>query len=237
MPQSGETDYFGRIAPITQSNDTHAESAMSTIRNDPHEISTLAQLEAIYPPVGLAAARKEIDYLHPVYQAMVAASPFVILATNGATGLDCSPRGDPAGFVRIRDAHTLWLPDRAGNNRIDSLRNLLHDPRIGLLFLIPGRGETLRVNGRARLTQDPDILADCAIAGKNPRCVAVITVETAFFQCGRAPLRAGLWDTPDAEILGRVPSAGTILESLTDSAIAGESYDAGLETRQKNSLY
>ena len=205
--------------------------------DDPYEISNLTQLEAIYPPVGLAAQRKEIDYLHPAYQAMIAAAPFVVLATAGQDGLDCSPRGDPAGFVLIRDEHTLWLPDRPGNNRIDSLRNLLHDPRIALLFLIPGRGETLRVNGRAKLTQNPDIMAECAIAGKEPRCVVVITVETVFFQCARALLRSGLWDPATATASARIPSTGAILEALTDSAIEGTTYDQNLDARQKNSLY
>lgn len=210
---------------------------MPPSHDDPYEIRSLTQLEAIYPPVGLAAQRKEIDYLHPAYQAMIAASPFVVLATASKDGLDCSPRGDPAGFVLIHDAHTLWIPDRPGNNRIDSLRNLLRDPRIGLLFLIPGRGETLRVNGHARITQDPEIMAECAMAGKEPRCVVVITVETVFFQCGRALLRSGLWNQQDTATLSRIPSTGSILDALTGAAIEGTSYDENLEARQKNSLY
>lgn len=210
---------------------------MPARHDDPYEIRDLSQLEAIYPPVGLAAQRKEVDYLPPVYQTLIAAAPFVILATNGADGLDCSPRGDPPGFVHVLDERTLWLPDRPGNNRIDSLRNLMHDPRIGLLFLVPGRGETLRVNGRARITQDPRIMAACALGGKSPRCIVVITVETVFFQCGRAPLRAGLWDAPNTAALSAIPSTGTILETLTNSAIAGTTYDQDLEARQKDSLY
>lgn len=209
----------------------------TTVQHDRHEISTLAALEAIYPPVGTAARRKEIDYLHPVYQTMIAASPFVVLATNGPEGPDCSPRGDPGGFVQIRDTQTLWLPDRPGNNRIDSLRNLLHDPNIALLFLIPGRNETLRVNGVARITRDPHILSACVMDGKDPRCVIVVSVRTVFFQCGRATLRAGLWTEPNQDVLTAMPSTGRMLEELTQSVIRAQDYDRDLDARQRNSLY
>lgn len=206
-------------------------------QHDRHEITTLTALEAIYPPVGTAARRKEIDYLHPVYQAMIEASPFVVLATNGPEGPDCSPRGDPGGFVKIRDTQTLWLPDRPGNNRIDSLRNLLHDPNIALLFLIPGRNETLRVNGVARITRDPQILSACAMDGKEPRCVIVVSIRTVFFQCGRAALRAGLWTEPNQDVLTAMPSTGRMLEELTQSEIRAQDYDRDLDARQRNSLY
>lgn len=202
-----------------------------------YEIHHIDQLEALYPSIGAAARRKEVHYLHPVYQDLIKAAPFVILATAGPDGLDCSPRGDPAGFVRILDTQTLLIPDRPGNNRLDSLRNLLIDPRVGLLFLIPGRTETLRVNGRATLSTHPQWLADCQVAGKSPRCVIIIKVDTVFFQCGRAVLRGGLWEKPDPDIAAKTPSAGRILEALTEAEIQAEAYDEALPARQKTTLY
>lgn len=114
-----------------------------------HVVASVPELEALFGPVGAASVRKEVSCLHPVYQAMIAASPFAVLATVGPSGLDASPRGDPPGFVEVRDENTLLLPERHGNNRIDSLRNIVADPRVALLFLIPGVGETLRVGGEA----------------------------------------------------------------------------------------
>ena len=136
--------------------------------HDPHAIQTLAQLQALFGQPGEASLKKEIDWLHPSYRALIEASPFAVLATLGPDGLDASPRGDPPGFVAVKDEKTLWMPERRGNNRIDSLRNIVADPRVALLFLIPGVGETLRVNGRARLTVDPALLARFAVEGKPP---------------------------------------------------------------------
>jgi len=161
--------------------------------HDPHAIQTLAQLQALFGQPGEASLKKEIDWLHPSYRALIEASPFAVLATLGPDGLDASPRGDPPGFVAVKDEKTLWMPERRGNNRIDSLRNIVADPRVALLFLIPGVGETLRVNGRARLTVDPALLARFAVEGKPPQCVIEIAVETVFFQCARAIQRSRLW--------------------------------------------
>src|SRR5512147_1284576 len=121
-------------------------------------------------------------------------SPFAALATSGPEGLDCSPRGDLPGFVRIHDEKTLAMPDRRGNNRIDSLRNIVRDPRVALLFLIPGSGTTFRVNGRAVVSTDPELLASFAVEDHAPRSVIVVTVETAYFQCARAIVRSELWN-------------------------------------------
>src|SRR5579884_4275487 len=145
-----------------------------------YTITTTEQLEALYSdaPYGPALI-KEVDRITPQYRKLIEASPFVVLATCGPEGLDCSPRGDPAGFVRVVDEHTLLIPDRRGNNRIDSLRNLVRDPRISLLFLIPGVGETMRINGRARICTDPALTESFAINGKVPKCVLVVTVERA----------------------------------------------------------
>jgi uncharacterized protein len=211
---------------------------MQTIQapSDPHAITSLAQLEALFGAVGEASFKKEVDYLHPAYQALIKASPFAVLATAGPGGLDASPRGDPPGFVAIQDDKTLLLPERRGNNRIDSLRNLLADPRVALLFLVPGAGETLRVNGRATITTAPELLQRFAVEGKPPHCVIVIQVESVFFQCARAIQRSKLWHAvpptrPD------VPTPGAMLQALTAAAIDGEKYDRELPARQKSTLY
>src|SRR6476660_8029719 len=130
-------------------------------------------------PVG-AAVTKEIDYISDHYKAFIDRAPFVVVATVGPEGLDCSPRGDPPGFVRVHDEKTVMVPDRRGNNRIDSLRNIVRDPRIALLFLIPGSGSTLRVSGRAQISVDPDLLASFSVDGKAPRTVIIMTVDEIY---------------------------------------------------------
>lgn len=202
-----------------------------------HTVASVAALEALYGPVGEASRRKEIDRIHPFYRALIDASPFVVLATSGPGGLDASPRGDPAGFVVVADERTLWLPDRRGNNRIDSLRNLVVDPRIALLFLIPGAGETLRVNGRARLSTEPELLERCAMHDRRPQLVIVVTVETVYFQCARAIRRSRLWDGEAMTRRAPLPTAGMILEALTDGSIEATGYDRELPERQRSSLY
>jgi PPOX class probable FMN-dependent enzyme len=206
-----------------------------------HLVTTPEALAALFGPVAEPSVRKEVGFLHPHYQAMIAASPFALLATAGPSGLDVSPRGDAPGFVAVEDAHTLLLPERPGNNRVDSLRNLLDDPRVALLFLIPGVGETLRVNGRAAISVDPALLARFAVGGRRPRCVLVIRVETAFFQCARAIRRSRLWAPPDPDVRERVPTPGAILEALTDAAgdgtFDGAAYDRALPARQRDTLY
>jgi len=203
----------------------------------PCTIASVAALEALYGPVGEASLRKEVAFLHPHYRALIKASPFAVLATIGPEGLDASPRGDPAGFVEVQDEHTLLLPERRGNNRIDSLRNLIADPRIALLFLIPGVGETLRVNGRATISVEPALLERFRMNGQPPKCVLVITVESAFFQCGRAIARSNLWQPVPPDAPRPVPRPGEILEALTQSAIDGATYDRDLPERQRTTLY
>jgi uncharacterized protein len=206
-----------------------------TTPTDPYTIQDLASLQALFGPVGDASVRKEVSRLHPVYQRWIEASPFAVLATVGPDGLDASPRGDPPGLVSIQDEHTLLLPERAGNNRIDSLKNILMDPRVALLFLVPGVGETLRVNGRARISVAPDLMQRLAMDGKPPRCVLVITVDAVFFQCARAMKRAGLW--APREVAATVPTAGEMLAALTANAIDGAAYDRALPARQRDTLY
>jgi uncharacterized protein len=208
-----------------------------TTNPDNYYIHDLVSLEALFDAVGEASIKKEVSYLHPTYQDMISASPFAVLATVGPDGLDVSPRGDPPGFVHIQDEHTLLLPERRGNNRIDSLRNIVSDPRVALFFMIPGIGETLRVNGRARISVATQILERFSMQGKPPKCVLEISVESVFFQCARAIQRSKIWAGIPDDVRQRVPTPGAILEALTDSAIDGAQYDCELPARQKSTLY
>lgn len=200
-------------------------------------ITTIDQLETLYGIPNEASTAKEVDRIVPQYRAFIEASPFVALATCGPEGLDCSPRGDLAGFVRVQDARTLMLPDRRGNNRVDSLRNIVRDPRVALLFLIPGSGTTLRVNGRAHLDTDPALLASFETDGKPPRSVMVVAVETVYFQCARAIIRAGLWDPARHVDPKRLPTPGQILATLSDSRVGGEAYDREWPERAAKTMW
>ncbi len=202
-----------------------------------YTITSLPELEALYGEVNKASLLKEADRIVPEYRALIEASPFAALATRGPEGLDCSPRGDGPGFVRVRDEKTLLLPDRRGNNRIDSLRNILRDPHIALLFLIPGLGETLRVNGRAAISVEPALLESFSVDGKAPRSVLVITVEAVYFQCARAVVRSDLWNPQKHVARSTLPSAGQILAALSRNGFDGEAYDKALPERQQTTLY
>jgi PPOX class probable FMN-dependent enzyme len=202
-----------------------------------HDLDSLDKLRGLYPPPEAPATLdKECDHIHPLYRPFIEAAPFAVLATRSPRGLDCSPRGDAPGFVTVADEKTLLLPDRRGNNRIDSLRNVLHDPEVALLFLIPGIGEALRVNGAARISAAPALLQRFEFEGKLPRSVLVIEVKLVFFQCARAIKRSGLWD-PAAQIArSALPSTGSILQGLSPR-VDGAAYDAALEERQRQTLY
>lgn len=202
-----------------------------------HTITTLAELEALYGTPGEASLVKEVDRLIPEYAAFIEASPFVVLATAGPEGLDCSPRGDLAGFVRIADERTLMMPDRRGNNRVDSLRNVVVDGRVGLLFLVPGSGTTLRVNGRAHLSADAELCASFAVDGKAPRSVVVLAVETVYFQCARAIKRSDLWN-PERHVEAKaLPTPGQILAATSKQKIDGAAFDAEWEGRAKKTMW
>ena len=188
-------------------------------------LNTEAELEAIYGRPVEAATVKEVNWITPHYRAYIEASPYAALATSGPEGLDCSPRGDRPGFVRVHDEKTLMLPDRRGNNRIDSLRNIVRDPRVALLFMIPGVGNTLRVNGRAHLSVAPDLLASFAVEEKAPRSVTVIEVDAIYFQCARALVRSELWNPARHVDPKSLPSAGQILAALSGERVGGEKYD------------
>lgn len=200
-------------------------------------IASLAELEALYGAPLEAAIVKESDRITPEYRAYIEASPFAVLATSGLEGVDCSPRGDRAGFVRIADDRTLMLPDRRGNNRIDSLRNIVSDPRTALLFLIPGFGNTLRVNGRAHLSIEPALLASFAIEDKAPRSVMVLDIDTVYFQCARAIVRSELWNPARHVAPDTLPSAGQILAALTADRVGGAAYDQEWPERARKTLW
>jgi uncharacterized protein len=200
-----------------------------------HVVTTVEELEALYGKPAGAAVAKEIDHISEGYRALIEAAPFVVIATCGPEGLDCSPKGDAPGFVRILDDKTLAIPDRRGNNRIDGFRNIVRDPRVALLFLIPGVGETLRVNGRAVISTDPKLTESFAVDGKAPRCVLIVTIESVFFHCSKAVVRSHLWDKKiDRKSL---PSTGTIIAELTSGKLGGEAYDRELPARLKEQLY
>jgi hypothetical protein len=200
-------------------------------------IATTEQLEAIYGEIGDASFVKVADRVTPPYRVLIENSPFAALATSGPEGLDCSPRGDLPGFVRIHDEKTLMMPDRRGNNRIDSLRNIVRDPRIALLFLIPGSGSTLRINGNARVSADPDLLASFKMEGKAPRTVIVMTVDEIYFQCARAIVRSDLWN-PDKRVDPRsLPTPGQILASMSENKVGGESYDREWPERAQKTMW
>ena len=200
-------------------------------------LNDAAALRELYGEPSDGAIAKEIDYVHPHYRAMIEASPFVVMATSGPDGLDVSPRGDPPGFVVVADARTLMIPDRRGNNRADSLNNLIADPRIALLFLIPGVGETLRVNGWAEISVDPALCAQFPAQGKLPRSVVVVHVERVYFQCPKALVRSDLWNPAKHVERRSLPSSGTILADITRGRIGGTDYDAAYPERLKATIY
>jgi PPOX class probable FMN-dependent enzyme len=202
-----------------------------------HLVTTMDQLGAMYGEIFPPARVKEIDHINADYRAFIEAAPFFALATGGPDGLDCSPRGDPAGFVRVHDDKTLMIPDRRGNNRIDSLRNLIHDPRVALLFLIPGCGETIRVNGRAQICTDPELCESFRMEGKTPRCVLVVTVERAYYQCPKAIVRSKLWDPATRVDRKSLPSAGTILANISGGTVGGAEHDRTAPERLKATIY
>lgn len=200
-------------------------------------IETIAELEALYGTPGPASLEKVADHITSDYARIIEASPFLALATVGPEGLDCSPRGDSHGLVRIHDARTLLLPDRRGNDRIDSLRNIIRDPRVALMFLVPGSGNALRVNGRAGISAEPGLLASFEVEGKRPRSVTVISVVEVYFQCARAIIRAGLWDAAAQERAKGLPTPGRILAGMTAGAVGGEAYDREWPERAAASMW
>ena len=202
-----------------------------------HQITSIEQLEAVYGLPSGAAVLKEIDHVNAEYRTFIEKAPFFALATVGPEGVDCTPRGDEPGFVRVADEKTLMIPDRRGNNRVDSLRNIVRDPRVSLLFLVPGVGETIRVIGRATISTDPALTETFVFAGKTPRAVIVVSVESVYFQCAKALIRSKLWDPSRHVDRKALPSNGTIIAAITKGEHCGEEYDRAYPQRLKETIY
>jgi PPOX class probable FMN-dependent enzyme len=210
---------------------------VDAINRDDHLVTSIEELEMIYGAPHGGAVAKETDHITAHYRAFIEAAPFFALASAGAVGLDCSPRGDAPGFVRVQDERTLLIPDRRGNNRIDTLRNILADPRVALLFLIPGCGETIRVTGRASISIDPELTQSFLVEGKAPRSVLIVAVDTVFYQCAKAIVRSKLWDASRHVERKSLPSAGTILADLTGGKLGGPEHDRTAPERLKATIY
>jgi PPOX class probable FMN-dependent enzyme len=213
------------------------EDNMTTGNGKDHIVTSLDQLKGIYGDVAPGSLAKETDHVTEPYRKLIEAAPFCALASVGTSGLDCSPRGDPAGFVRIEDEHTILIPDRRGNNRIDTLRNILVDPRIALLFLIPGCNETIRVMGRASISIDPALTSQFMMEGKAPRSVIVVKVEQVFYQCAKAIVRSKLWDASRHVDRKTLPTPGVILADLTQGRLGGPEHDRTAPERMKATIY
>jgi uncharacterized protein len=200
-------------------------------------VTTLEALEAIYGAFPEAARTKETSAITPLQRRWIEASPFALLATAGPEGLDCSPRGDPAPLVRVVDEQTLQLPDRRGNNRLDSLRNIVVDGRVGLLFLVPGLSTTLRVNGTAVLRTDEALRQSLAMGDKLPACVIEVTVTSVYTQCPKALIRSALWDPATFRDAADLPTVGAIMQEITAGGFDGPAYDAAYPQRVKDTIY
>lgn len=200
-------------------------------------VATVEELERLYGVPGQTSLVKVATSMTDQYARILKASPFCALATVGPEGLDCTPRGDERGFVRIHDEKTLMLPDRRGNNRIDSLRNVVRDPRVALMFLVPGSGNALRINGKAHIDVDPALLESFAVKGRAPRSVLVITIHEIYFQCARAIIRARLWD-PDMQVEpSALPTPGDILASMSEGEVGGQTYDDEWHGRAQKTMW
>jgi hypothetical protein len=195
----------------------------------PHrELHTVDSLREVVPAPGGYVVSKELDHLDRYARAFIAASPFVVVSTADAAGqCDASPRGDPAGFVQVLDDRTLFLPERPGNRRIDSTLNMAQNPHVGLLFIVPGVDETLRVNGRVTIVQDEALQTAASIDGRLPKFGIMVTVNEVFFHCARAFLRSRLW-LPDTWPARPVPTLGTILKEQTQETGTAQELDEDL---------
>ena len=202
-------------------------------------ITNEADLRALLGSPNEIALKKQLARLDAHCRAIIAHAPFVVLATADATGrCDVSPKGDPAGFVRVLDDTHLVIPDRPGNKRLDGMRNILVNPHVGMLFLVPGRGETLRVNGRACITRDPDLLATLAVDNKIPSLAIGVEVQEAFIHCAKAFKRSGLWEPARwPELTNLVPTAKMFHDQIPIAGMTVEDFERRLETGYRTGLY
>lgn len=203
--------------------------------HDPFGVTSIDALETLYDTPTELVRNKVGARVDAVTARFIAASPFLLLATQGARGIHITPRGDPAGFVEVADPHTLILPDRRGNNRIDGLRDILEDDRIALLFMVPGCGETLRVHGHARITTDPAMRARHIAQGKPPTSLIVVRVTSLFMQCAKAVMRSKLWDgraRPEG-----LPSMGQLMASQVPGLVDAPTMDSEYPERMRSRMY
>lgn len=205
--------------------------------NEAHVIREAAALRELYGAPLERSVRKQMDHLDEHARAFIAASPLMILGTSGVDGADNTPRGDMPGFVKVADEHTLLIPDRRGNNRLDSLQNILRNPQVGLLFLVPGATETFRVNGEAFLTQDPAITGMFTHQEKTPRTVIVVQVKQAYIHCSRALLRADVWNPEKLVRPGDLPTFGTVMQAHTCGFVEANTVDEENRVRLPVTLY
>jgi len=199
-------------------------------------VNSTAELDALYAKPLESSVAKELSSLNEHYRRLIEASPFLLIASIGPGGMDCSPRGDGRGFVSIQDDQTLVIPDRRGNNRLDTLRNIVVDPRVALLFMIPGCDETLRINGQAYLSVDDELLSEFEVNGKKPTTAIVVQIEGVYFQCARALKRSHLWDSSSQVDRASLPSVGTLIQSSI-ADFDSDTYDSQLKERQEKTLY
>ena len=179
---------------------------------DSHAVTTVEQLREIYPPPAERSVLKELDHLDHHCRRFISLSPFLLISSAGADGAcDVSPKGGPPGFATVLDDRRLLIPDATGNRRLDSLQNMLHNPQVGLLFLIPGMGEVLRVNGPVELTRDPDLLAGLQTGGRPALLALIVTVEQAYLHCAKSVIRSKLWQPESWPEREQLPSAAAIL--------------------------
>ena len=201
-------------------------------------VTTLEGLEAIYKNPADRVVNKQTDHITEPGRAFIAASPFLIMATAGEAGIDCSPKGDAPGFVQLLDGRTLLIPDRPGNNRIDGMKNLIANPAVGIIFMVPGANETYRVNGRAKISVDPAWLSRFVVHHKQPRVVIAVTVEEAFSHCPKAFVRSKLWQAGATGRPEGVPTLGVFaaFRDGGDEAYAAK-YDPEYAKRIPDELY
>ncbi len=205
---------------------------------DEYILRSSDELKKLYGEPHECSVLKVKNYLDENSCAFIEAAPFVVLATSdGASNLDCSPRGDRAGFVRVADEKTLLLPDRRGNNRTDSLKNIVENPNIALLFFVPNVAETFRVNGTAQISAAPDLLAQFAVNGKLPKTVLIVSVREVFVYCSRALVRSRLWHPEKHSSAANVPTIGKILAANMNGKMDAEKYDRELPERVRKTLY
>jgi hypothetical protein len=201
-----------------------------------HLIHRTEDLSELYGPPRERSVRKQMDHLDEYSRAFIAASPFLVIGTQGDVA-DNSPRGDMPGFVQVEDDHTLLIPDRPGNNRLDTLKNILRNPSVGLFFLVPGVNESFRVNGEAVISRDPALLERFAVDGKLPRSVLVVTVKEAYIHCSRAMVRAQLWNPAKFSAPGSVPTFGTVMAAHTCGFVDAKAVDEEAKVRVPLTLY